>query len=131
MNIDPLVTASQPIPTHATLAIGAVVLGGIQFYLPKGTVLHRYMGYIWVTLMFVVATSSFFINEFRWVGPFGPIHLLSLLVLHSLWSGITSARRGNISDHKSTMKQLYLLGLILAGAFTLMPGRILHSVFFG
>ncbi len=130
MNIDALVTASQPIPTHAILAIGAVVLGGIQFYLPKGTVLHRYMGYIWVTLMFVVATSSFFINEFRWVGPFGPIHLLSLLVLHSLWSGITSARRGNISDHKSTMKQLYLLGLILAGAFTLMPGRILHSVLF-
>ncbi len=131
MNIDALSTAAQPIPLHAGLAMAAVILGAVQFYLPKGTYLHRLMGYFWVTSMFVVAASSFFINEFRWIGPFGPIHLLSLLVLHSLWIGISSARNGNTAKHKSTMKQLYILGLLLAGAFTFVPGRIMNSVLLG
>ncbi len=131
MNFDALFSAAQPVPIHAVLAIGAIVLGGIQFVLPKGTLLHRSVGYIWASSMFVVAISSFFINEFRWVGPFGPIHLLSLFVLHSLWSGIVCARRGRISEHKSTMIQLYVFGLIVAGAFTLMPGRIMHAVLLG
>ncbi|MEP3296804.1 MAG: DUF2306 domain-containing protein [Pseudoruegeria sp.] len=131
MNFDPLFSAAQPIPIHAILALFAVVIGGLQFILHKGTFLHRTVGYIWVVSMFIVATSSFFINEFRWVGPFGPIHLLSCLVLFSLWRGVSYARCKNISGHKRAMVQLYFLSLLLAGAFTFLPGRIMHAVLFG
>ena len=131
MNIDALLSATQPIPLHALLAIFADVAGGIQFALPKGTFLHRLLGYSWVIAMFIVAASSFFINEFRWIGPFGPIHLLSCLVLFSLWRGVRAARRHNIAGHRATMIQLYCFSLLLAGAFTFVPGRIMYRVLFG
>lgn len=131
MDVNILLNAPNPIPVHALLAIFAVVAGAIQFALPKGTGLHRTLGYAWVGSMFVVAVSSFFINEFRWVGPFGPIHLLSVLVLYSLFSGIRSARRHDIASHKKTMSILYFLSLLVAGAFTFMPGRLMYQVLFG
>lgn len=131
MNFNALFSAAQPIPVHAILALAAVAMGAVQFFLPKGTFWHRTMGYVWVFSMFIVATSSFFINEFRLVGPFGPIHLLSCLVLFSLWRGVTYARNKVISAHKRAMVQLYFLSLLLAGAFTFLPGRIMHTVLFG
>jgi uncharacterized membrane protein len=33
--------------------------------------------------------------------------------------------------HSRSMTGLFYLGLITAGAFTFMPGRILYKVFFG
>lgn len=131
MNLEPLLSAAQPIPTHAFLAIFAVVSGGLQFALPKGTFAHRCLGYVWVAAMFVVAASSFFINEFRLMGPFGPIHLLSCLVLWSLFRGVGLARKHKIAAHRNAMIQLYVFSLLLAGGFTFWPGRIMHSVLFG
>lgn len=40
-------------------------------------------------------------------------------------------KKGNIKAHKRKMILLYFGALIIAGAFTFMPGRYLHSVFFG
>ena len=77
-----------------------------------------------------VALSSFFIHTIKMLGPFSPIHLLSAYTLYSVYEAITSARAGNIAQHKSTMIRLYGLALILTGAFTLLPGRIMHTVFF-
>jgi uncharacterized membrane protein len=131
MNLEPLLSAAQPIPVHAFLALFAVVAGGLQFALPKGTFPHRCLGYAWVAAMLVVAVSSFFINEYRLVGPFGPIHLLSCLVLWSLWRGVRMARQHHIAAHRTAMIQLYLFSLLLAGGFTFLPGRIMHSVLFG
>ncbi|MEM8837734.1 MAG: DUF2306 domain-containing protein [Pseudomonadota bacterium] len=130
MNIDALTSAPNPIPLHAVLALIAIVMGGLQLALPKGTLVHRSVGYLWVSTMFVVAVSSFFINEFRWVGPFGPIHLLSLVVLWSLWRGWVHAREQNIKAHRGYMVALYWQSLILAGAFTLLPERVMYDVVF-
>lgn len=131
MNFEALLSATQPIPVHAIFAMFAVVSGGIQFALQKGTIAHRCLGYAWVGAMFVVSVSSFFINEFRLIGPFGPIHLLSCLVLWSLWRGVGLARQHNIAAHRVAMIQLYVFSLLLAGGFTFWPGRIMHSVLFG
>ena len=128
---EPLTSAPNPIPLHAFLAMAALVIGAVQFALPKGTTLHRSLGYIWVPAMIVIALSSFFINEYRLVGPFSPIHLLSVLVLYSSVRGVLYARAGRIRGHKLTMIQLYGFGLVLAGAFTFLPGRIMHQVVFG
>ncbi|MGO4854554.1 DUF2306 domain-containing protein [Phaeovulum sp. W22_SRMD_FR3] len=88
-------------------------------------------GLSWVGIMAVEAISSFFIHERRMIGPFGPIHLLSVFVLVTLWRGLTCARRHQRAAHRRMMIQLYGFSLILAGGFTLLPGRIMHQAFFG
>ena len=81
--------------------------------------------------MALVALSSFGIHEFRLLGPFSPIHLLSILVLYSLWKGVAHVKRGNIDAHRRLMISLYLYAMLLTGALTLLPGRMMHAVFFG
>lgn len=131
MSFEPLLTATQPIPLHAIAAMLAFCLGILQFVLPKGTLPHRVLGYIWVTIMVLVAASGLFIFKIRMLGPFSPIHLISIFTFFSLYFAIRAARRGDIKRHKSIMKQLFGFGLILAGAFTFLPGRAMHEVLFG
>ena len=131
MTLTPLWNDGIIISIHAIVAIGAMVLGAFQFILPKGTPVHKGLGTLWVTLMVIVAVSSFWIHEFKIFGPFSAIHLLSIVVLFYLFSGIRAARRGEISKHKHQMSQLYLLALLITGAFTLLPGRTMHAVMFG
>ena len=119
------------ISLHALVALFALVVGAIQLAAPKGTRRHRALGFVWVTAMAAVAVSSFWINIFRWWGPFSAIHLLSLLVLGTLTYSILAVRRGNIAAHRNSMAWLYGLGLLLTGTFTLVPGRAMHAVFFG
>lgn len=113
------------------MALAALVLGTAQLLLAKGTPRHRIAGYIWVTLLGAVALSSFWIHDLRQLGPFSAIHLLSVITLHSLYFGIRAAVRGDIAGHGRTMRQLFFLALIGAGAFTLLPGRDMHQVLFG
>ena len=42
-----------------------------------------------------------------------------------------AARRGNIAAHRRIMQGIFVGGLVIAGGFTFMPGRIMHSVLFG
>jgi len=131
MSLSPLLSSHWIIILHASAAILAIVLGGWQFLMKKGTRFHRWLGRTWVSLMLVVAISSFGIHEFQMLGPFSLIHLLSLLVIHALWEGVTRIRKGDVVGHKKSMVQLYALALILTGAFTLLPGRVFYRVFFG
>ena len=64
------------------------------------------------------------------LGGVGGIHLLTLATLITLPYGLIMRRRGRISSHKSAMVSLFL-GLVIAGAFTLIPGRLMHQVTFG
>src|SRR4051812_50154529 len=64
--------------------MAAFALGLVQFAAPKGTLPHRTLGWIWVLLMASVAISSFWIHTIRLVGPFSPIHLLSIFTLTML-----------------------------------------------
>jgi uncharacterized membrane protein len=45
--------------------------------------------------------------------------------------GIWRVRTGNIRAHGRTMAALFVGGLIIAGAFTFLPGRLMWAVFFG
>jgi uncharacterized membrane protein len=45
--------------------------------------------------------------------------------------GIYFARQGNIKRHKQAMSYTYVGGLIIAGAFTFLPGRLMYQLFFG
>ena len=81
--------------------------------------------------MGTVAVSSFWINDIRWIGPFGPIHILSVITVLSLITGVRAARGHDVKTHKRAMKSLVFGALIVAGAFTLLPGRIMFLVVAG
>ncbi|MBR0691486.1 DUF2306 domain-containing protein [Bradyrhizobium manausense] len=131
MSLAPLLDAAPAIPLHAFAAMAAFVLGIVQFAAPKGTLPHRTLGWIWVALMAVVALSSFWIHQIRLVGPFSPIHLLSIFTLVMLPLAVWRARTHRVVAHRWTMIFLFTGALVVAGLFTLVPGRIMHRVIFG
>jgi|TARA_X000000950_G_scaffold16586_1_gene18029 uncharacterized membrane protein len=131
MTLASLFAAQQPIPLHALAALAATILGAAQLWAPKGTAIHRRVGRIWVGLMAFVAFSGFFIHELKLVGPFSPIHLLSAFTLVALWYAVHAARQGNIRRHRTSMMALFWMALILTGAFTFLPGRLMHQVVTG
>ena len=131
MDLSILNASASPIPAHAYAAFFAVLLGGVQLSMPKGTNIHKYLGYAWVVLMLWVSISSFWIQTIRVIGPFSPIHFLSIFTIWSIFEAIRSAKNGNIRRHKRMMKLLYILALIVTGLFTLLPGRTMNAVLFG
>ena len=131
MDLSILNASASPIPAHAYAAFFAVLLGGVQLSRPKGTNIHKYLGYAWVVLMLWVSISSFWIQTIRVIGPFSPIHFLSIFTIWSIFEAIRSAKNGNIRRHKLMMKLLYILALIVKGLFTLLPGRTMNAVLFG
>jgi uncharacterized membrane protein len=131
MNLAPLNNAALPVQIHAYAAMGAFVLGAIQLWGAKGTTRHRALGYTWAVLMLIVAASSFWIHDIRLWGPWSPIHLLSIFSLAMLPLGLWYARRHIVRGHRLTMIGLFAGALVVAGVFTLVPGRIMHRVVFG
>lgn len=118
MEFTPLIIA------HIATAGGALVFGGITLALRKGTQVHRLFGRLWVALMATTALVSFGIQS---SGHFSWIHLLSAGTLVSLVASIAAIIRGNVSAHRRGMTGAYI-GLVIAGAFTLLPGRRLGEL---
>ena len=131
MTLAPLLNASPAIQFHAVAAMGAFVLGVVQLSAPKGTLPHRTVGWIWVTLMLVVSISAFFIHQLRIWGPWSPIHLLAIFTLVMLPIAVWRAHKHEVAQHRRAMLGLFLGALVIAGLFTFLPGRIMHAVMFG
>jgi uncharacterized membrane protein len=81
--------------------------------------------------MLAVAISSFWIHAIRLVGPWSPIHLLSIFVLITVPLAVWKAHRHQVADHRRIMISIFSGALVIAGLFTLLPGRIMHAVVFG
>jgi uncharacterized membrane protein len=131
MSFAPLLNATSVIQVHAFAAMSAFALGLVQFAAPKGTLPHRTIGWIWVALMVTIAVSSFWIQNIRLVGPFSPIHLTSIYILVMLPFALLAAHGHNVTRHRKLMTGLFVVGLVVAGAITFWPGRIMHAVAFG
>ena len=131
MSLAPLLDAAPAIPLHAFAAMAAFGLGLVQFAAPKGTLPHRTIGWIWVGLMAMVAISSFWIHQIRLLGAWSPIHLLSIFMLIVLPLGVWRAHHHDVANHRRIMIFIFAGALVIAGLFTLVPGRIMHSVVFG
>src|SRR5277367_3249738 len=115
MTLAPLLHASPAIQIHAFAAMTAFALGVVQLAAPKGTLPHRALGWIWVALMMVVALSSFWIHQIRLVGPWSPIHLLSIFVLMVVPLGVWRAHRHQVADHRRIMVLTFAGALVIAG----------------
>jgi uncharacterized membrane protein len=131
VSLAPLLNAEPAIQLHAFAALAALALGAVQLGAPKGTLPHRTAGWVWATLMAVVAASSFFIHELHVWGSWSPIHLLSIFTLVVLPLAVLHARRHRVDRHRRAMIAIFVGALVIAGAFTLAPGRIMHAVVFG
>jgi uncharacterized membrane protein len=131
MSLDPLLNASPTIQIHAFAAMAALAIGVVQFSGPKGTLPHRAIGAVWVLLMVAVCISSFFIHTIQLWGPWSPIHLLSIFTLGSLPLAVLYAHRHDVRHHRVAMISIFTGGLVVAGLFTFVPGRIMHAVLFG
>jgi uncharacterized membrane protein len=131
VSLAPLLDASLAIKLHAFAAMAAFALGLVQLAGVKGTVQHRGLGFVWVGLMLMVAISSFWIHQIRLWGPWSPIHLLSVYVLVALPLAVYYAHTHQVSRHRRAMQGLFMGALVIAGLFTLWPGRIMHAVVFG
>jgi uncharacterized membrane protein len=127
-----LLHAPLPVQIHLAAVMIAVPLAVLQLALSKGNMRHRTFGYVWATAMLLAAVSSFWISSMPMLGPFGPIHILSVITLIGVPQAIFAARRGNIRAHKLAVFQLCGFALLGAGSFAVFtPGRILHSLIFG
>ncbi len=131
MILDPLLAAPTAIKVHAFAAMGAFVLGLVQFAGIKGARLHRIVGWVWVVLMLFAAASSFWIHQIRIWGEWSPIHMLGVLVLVLTPFSVLAARRHKVQRHAKAMTSLFIGALVIAGLFTFAPGRIMHDVLFG
>lgn len=131
MSLEPLLSARPIVQLHAFAAMLAFAIGTVQLTRPKGGSWHRVLGYSWVAAMAVIAGSSFWINDINQWNGFSLIHLLSIQVITTLPFAVWAARSGNIRAHRSGMISMFIGALVIAGAFTLAPGRVMHDVVFG
>ena len=131
MSLAPLLQAAPAIQLHAFAAMAAFALGLVQLAAPKGTLPHRAVGWVWVTLMGVVSISAFFIHELRLWGQWSPIHLLAIFTLATLPIAVMHAHRHAAERHRRAMLAIFLGALVIAGLFTFLPGRIMYAVVFG
>jgi len=127
----------QIIYAHATLALLAVPLGLYIFLTKKGTKQHKMLGRIWVTFLIIVSLTAIFIQtinsgQYSWIHLLIPFTLVSLI--YSIWN-IKKYKKTKIErykySHMYSMIGVYVGALLIAGAFTLMPGRFFHHILFG
>ncbi|GAA0871679.1 hypothetical protein GCM10009117_08250 [Gangjinia marincola] len=121
--------------THLITVIPCIFLGAYLLLISKkGAGIHRLLGKIYLSLMFFTAIITLFIPA--QVGPqflshFGWIHLFSVITIQAVPQTIWSLKKGNIKAHQRSMILLYVGAIVIAGGFTLAPGRYLHELFFG
>jgi uncharacterized membrane protein len=100
---------------HVAAALAALVFGALVLAMRKGTQLHRAMGMAYAAAMVALNLAALMI--YRITGHFGPFHVLALLSLATLVSGVLAVvrrRPGWLSKHYQRMSFSYL-GLLSAG----------------
>lgn len=128
--------------THAFFALSAIPIGMYIFFTKKGTKQHRFIGRIWVSLMLIISFSALLITTPMTDKLFNPrfyswIHLLIPFTVGNLIYSIYSIRqfkKSKLKKHKNahirSMVGVYIGALVVAGAFTLAPGRLMHQIVF-
>lgn len=125
------------IALHMGCALAATALGPLVLWSRLGRRLrpglHRWAGRIWVLLMAVTALSALFIRDFRLpnIAGYTPIHLLVPYTLGGLVLAFVYLQRRQIEGHRKTMQGLYVGACLAAGAFTLLPSRLLGQWLWG
>lgn len=119
---------------HLVTVVPSFIIGTLLLIIKKGTTIHKGFGRVYMVLMLFTACVTLFMPAD--VGPqflnhFGWIHSFSFLTIYTVPTAYLAIKKGNVKVHKRKMILLYFGAIIIAGGFTFVPGRYLHSVFFG
>lgn len=126
-------TYDQLVYLHLGTVLPAFAIGTYLLLNRKGTPRHKTLGRIYIPLMITTAIATLLMPAEvgpRILGHFGFIHAFSVLTLYSAPAAYIYARRGNVNAHRGNMIGLYVGGILIAGSFALMPGRMLHDWLF-
>lgn len=113
---------------HLATVLPALPLGAVVLIRRKGDRTHRLLGRLWAVLMMVAAASSFGLHSLT--GHLSWIHGLSAFTLAAIPRAVLLAMRGDIVRHRRAMSMVFL-ALVIAGCFTLLPGRLLGGWLYG
>ena len=119
---------------HLATVVPAFLLGTWLMLRRKGSKNHRALGKIYMGLMLVTAVITLFMPAVvgpRFLGHFGFIHLFSASVFWTVPKAYFAALKHDVRTHMGNMIGLYVGGMLIAGSFALMPGRLLHTWLFG
>jgi uncharacterized membrane protein len=118
-----------PVWAHlATIAI-ALVLTPVMLLRRRGDRLHRRLGWIWASAMFLTAFLTLDIHMIN-RGGFSVIHLLSVWTMIQVPIIVWSARTHNVARHRGSVRGMVLGALLIAGFFTFPFDRLLgHWLF--
>lgn len=116
---------------HLASALAALAIGAVVLARRKGTASHRALGWVWVAAMAGATASSAFLGGhggMPHLAGVSPIHLFTAYIAVALPRAVWQARHGNVVAHRKTMRGIYIGGCVIAGLFTLLPGRLLGSM---
>ena len=126
----------SPIYIHAFFALIAVPVGLYILLTKKGTQKHKSTGRIWTLFLLIVSFTALFIQAIN-PGEYSLIHLLIPWTIGSLIYSIWSIRKFQKTTlqkytkaHMYSMIGVYVGALLVAGVFTLMPGRLFYEILF-
>jgi uncharacterized membrane protein len=125
LDLAPLWRAGPMVAAHIGISLCTLGLGVYVLSRRKGGVGHRWMGRVWAGFMLGVAITGMAIEPLR----FSPAHGAALLVFVMVPLAIRKVRRGDLRGHRRAIAQL-LIALVIVGVLALMPGQLLHTVFF-
>ncbi|MEP7210425.1 MAG: hypothetical protein ABI740_06280 [Alphaproteobacteria bacterium] len=124
----PLLNAWWLIQLHVAAAVSTFGIGVAIMLQRKGSRFHRQLGWTWSATMGFTALSSFFIQG---EGHLSWIHGLSAFTVILLPMALVAARAHKAKIHSRLMMTLFLGGMVAAGTFTFLPGRLMWRLFFG
>ncbi len=123
----------RQIPTNVWLhlaTIGAALsLTPIMLLRKRGDRLHRTLGWIWVSGMFLTAALSL---DIRLVnrGSFSIIHILSVWTIIQVPLIVWHAKNHRVEKHRRSVRGMVLGALLIAGFFTFPFGRLMGQWLF-
>ena len=118
------------IALHLASAVLALLVGTVVMLRPKGTFSHRTLGWGFVVLLGATALTSVFIRDYGMpnLAGYTPIHAFTVWTSVLLPLGIWRIRHGRVEAHRRTMRGLFFGACVIAGLFTLLPGRFLGNL---
>jgi uncharacterized membrane protein len=121
---------SWVVKLHVYAALTALAIGTAILLRRKGTGFHKTLGWAWVIAMGTTAISSLFIMELN-RGFFSFVHLISGWTIIALPMAIFAIRNRKVETHRRAMTGMFVGGLLIAGALSFIPGRVMFEMFFG
>jgi len=114
---------------HLATIVIAVALTPLMMLRRRGDRLHRRLGWVWVTAMFLTAAFSFGIRGIN-QGSLSLIHILSAWTLIQVPLIVLAARRHDHAKHRAAVRGMVTGALIIAGIFTFPFDRLMgHWLF--